>query len=102
MGWLHGEKQAVGTHRFEVGCELVKEVVDDVSSEDPDAQALSHFPGFPGDRHVKGQQACKLLAALLKHHAGTHHILLVHRPNVDAGHRNLDGGGLEELQEGFQ
>ncbi len=55
------------SHLFAVGCELVKEVIDDVSPHDPDALLVCELLCFPGDRHVKCQDDAKLLAALQMH-----------------------------------
>lgn len=95
-------QDAAGTHKLEVGAELVEEMVDDVCSEDADARAVGLLLGFPGDWNIKGQDDRKLLAAFLQHGASTHDVTLVDWSNVDARDRDLDCVTSEELQEGFQ
>ena len=65
-------------HLLQVGRELVEEVVDDVGCEHVDAQLVGQLLRLPVDRHVKGQDAGKLLAPLLQHDGGTHDIPFVH------------------------
>ena len=52
------------SHLFAVGCELIKEVVDDVSAHDPDTLLICELLCFPGDWHIKCQDNAKFLAAL--------------------------------------
>mmetsp|Transcript_33806 Transcript_33806/g.74949 ORF Transcript_33806/g.74949 Transcript_33806/m.74949 type:complete len:256 (-) Transcript_33806:1701-2468(-) len=104
--------EGAGEHRGEAGGlllskplllhirrELVKQVVDDVCCEDLDVELLGQLTRLLVDRHIKRQDHCVLLGALLVHHVGPQHVLLVHRPDVDAGHRDVD---LVTAQEGEQ
>ena len=42
--------------------------------------------------HVEGQDDAELFVAPLDHRVGAHDVLLVDRPDVDGGHRDLQGG----------
>ena len=77
-------------------------MVDDVGREDAHADVVGEFPGFARDRDVERQDARVLGRFLLQHDARPHHVPLVHGPDVDAGHRDVDAVGLQKLEKGFQ
>mmetsp|Transcript_18383 Transcript_18383/g.46452 ORF Transcript_18383/g.46452 Transcript_18383/m.46452 type:complete len:737 (-) Transcript_18383:1874-4084(-) len=82
--------------------ELVKQVVDDVRGEDLDAKLLGQLPRLLVHGDVERQDHRKLLGLLLVHHIGTQHVLLVHGPDVDARHRDVDLGGGQEGEQRLQ
>ena len=54
----------------------------------------------PRTRDVEGQDDAKLLGSALNHRVGTHHVLLVDGPDVDAGHRDLRVRGVVQGARG--
>lgn len=87
---------------LQVGGELVEEVVDDVGGEHAHAHVLGQLARLLGHGHVEGQDDPELLHPALDHGVGAHHVPLVHRPQVDAGDRDLDVVGAQELEQRLQ
>ena len=61
-----------------------------------------HWPARHESKQAGAAAAARLLAPLLQHHAGAHDVPAVHRPNVDARHRNLHGRRAQKLQQRLQ
>ena len=89
---------------FDVLCELVEQVIDDLGSEDLDQVLFGKLLSIRHDLHIERQQTGVLLVgALVRRSRVLHsleHVLLVDRANVDSADWDLTG--VEELQQGLE
>eukprot|EP00955_Chlamydomonas_euryale_P073748 361837-Chlamydomonas_euryale.AAC.5 len=92
-------------HLLHVRRELVKQVVDDVGGEDLDVVLLRERDRVARDDDVEREdhrvllERLAVLALLLVHDVGAQHVLLVHRPDVNARHGDVHVGRRQERQQ---
>ena len=87
---------------FDVGGEVVEQVIDNLGSEDLDSFVLGELLGLRGDTNIEGQDSCVLLLYLRlvfdsQYLGCLQNILLVDWSDRNAANRNL--GGQKELKE---
>merc|ERR1712108_53297 len=73
----------------DVSFEVVAQVIDNISVEDPDAQLLGQLGGVRSDFDVEGQDDGVFFEFALEHDRGAHDVSLVKRSKADAGDWDL-------------